>query len=398
VPYQDDDRASTNTRVSQALKFVSTLPTTVWIVIVTATGLGGFLLVRALPFTGFNSTIYAAIGTYFREYGELPAPDAVVGPDGIQGSYADFPAINLWMYRLLLGWESSEAWWAMYQILPTVIAAALLGTFGARLGLNIAIARLSSIIALGFATYVAIPGEDKTNFWWLPVIALLVATTTAWGGAALMGLFAGWTGLAPLAVTLSAIGAHAKPAKRIALLVTSVLVAACAVLAVGDMTVTLWRNRAMRESSEAFWFSVWQFAGPMDFPLARTVFVAVLSAAVLFTFARKLVTLPATLVTMMSITLLASNSTVPTRVMMVLPLGVFIFHSVRIQLMYLGGILLWAVPIGLTMLLNIGYEPSSNFALRACQVLWVNAPLLILVLAWARNLRHLPRTASATAP
>ena len=59
----------TRNRGPHALKMLSALPTTAWIAVVTATGLGGFLLALALPFRGYNSTIYTAIGTYFRDYG-----------------------------------------------------------------------------------------------------------------------------------------------------------------------------------------------------------------------------------------------------------------------------------------------------------------------------------------
>ena len=376
-------RVGDATRVARVLNRLSRVPPVHWVMLVVALGLGGIVFAVALPFRGYNYAIYTAIGSYFRSFGELPTTDVKLGAEVIAATYADFPAINLWMYRWLLGWEDSELWWAFYQMVPVILAAALLGTFGSRLGLDLGVARLSAIVAVGFATYVTVPGEDKTAYWWLPVLALLAMTTSAWAGAVLLGLLAGWSGLAPLAVTLAAARGSLMLSRRFALLMISGMAAASALFAAGGMTETLLRNRAIRESSEGSWFSIWQFAGPLDEPWARTLFALVFSLAVLISFTRCVITLPAALVVMMAVTLLASSSTVPTRIVMVLPLGVFVFSSGRSQLAYLAAIVVWVVPIGISMVLEVGYEPSTNDALRFAQVMWVNAPLLILVLTWA---------------
>ena len=370
------------TRVARVLNRLSRVPPTLWVILVVVQGLGAIVLAVVLPFRGYNYAIYTAMGTYFRSFGGLPTADVSLGGELVAATYADFPAINLWIYSWLLGWEHSEIWWAGYQLLPVILAAALLGTFGSRLGLDLGIARLSSIVAVGFATYVTAPGEDKTAYWWLPVLALLVMTTSVWAGAVLLGLLAGWSGLAPLAVTLAAARGSLTLSRRLALLMISGIAAVSALLAAGDTTVTLLRNRAIRESSEGFWFSIWQFAGPLDEPWARTLFALVLSLAVLVSFTRRIITLPGALVVMMAVTLLASSSTVPTRIVMVLPLGVFVFSSVRSQLVYLSGIAVWVVPIGVSMVLDFGDNPATDTVLRLMQVAYVNAPLFLITATW----------------
>lgn len=380
-----------------------------WSVILALVTALGFALVLLAPQRGYNSRIYAAIGQYFGRTGTLPAEDVLIGPDQIAGSYADFPALNLWLYRLMLGSEETrELLWTLYQLLPVLAVGILLTYHGKRLSLSDGVSRTMSLVALILAIYVSIPGDDKTYFWWLPVLSFLALSVSTRLGALLLGMLGGWTGLAPLSAALPAVESGRRWASRVGLLAAAAGAGGLAFFAAGPLSLTLLANRTQRESAESFWYSIWQLTGPLDQAWARSLFVLVVTLGALVAYLRGAMRLPSAFTVMGAATLLASNSTVPSRIVMFLPLGVFVFRGSRKQVLWLAGVLIWLIPVALGQVSSMGLPteglgdlPLTTVALSA---IFVNVPLIAILVVWLATLRGMksgtqtPREDQVSAP
>jgi hypothetical protein len=350
----------------------------------------GIIFASLAPLEGYNFRIYRAVATYYASSGQVPPPELVLTSEGLAGSYADFPALSLWVYRFLFETASpATVWlWCVVQIAPVVVAALALSVRGQRIGISRVPGRAAALTAIVFASALAAPKEDKTYFFWLMIGALFAYGTNRVLGSAVIGLFSGWSGLAVLAPLLP--GTRNGLSVRWRLFLTAVAAAAAvlALFAAGTETVDLLRNRSAIESRDPYLFSLWLLAGPLANPQIRAGFLLVGAALCLVAYRRHAWSLPATMVAMATVTLLSSNNTYAQRILMLLPLGVLLIPQRRWQLIYLGGLFLWFAPFVAREITPFGLSsnvPPDNQLLYLLSVLWTNAPLLLLLILWSRG-------------
>jgi hypothetical protein len=317
--------------------------TVAWFLV--AMGFLGYAFAVRLPSVGFNARLYATFGAYVNEHGALPARDEDIGTEPFSGSYADFPALSLRVYQLLanFGEQPNRFVWAAYYLIPLTIACIALARWGGRIALPRSTARLCAATALLIGIWTARGYEDKAHFFWLPVAAILIASWSPLAGAATTGVFAGWTGLVPLAPLLVAMR---RGQRRVALfLVTAVVALGCA-FAFGAGTLTLLANRRSREAPSTFWFGFWQLLGPLDTASVRMAFAALMGILIAYMYFRGWLSFPAALVGSAISLLCASPSFGNVRYWMVLPLAVFLIRTPKWQSRFLIVVAVWsALPL-----------------------------------------------------
>lgn len=304
-------------------------------------GLLGYAFAVRLPSLGHNFLIYTSFGSFVNTNGRLPTNTELVSSDAIPGSYADFPAVSLRIYQALslVGEEPNRFLWAVYFLLPLVLVLLAAALRGPSIGLAPASARALALVGLAVGTWTARFFEDKAHFLWIPLLAFLLMSLRPWLSAAVVGLFTGWTGLLPLGPLYPVIRALGN---RIVLFGIAALAAALALLAAGTWSIDLLRNRAARETGETFWFGFWQYLPFLDNSPTRTAFGLLASAFALLAYQRRWVSFPAAVGASTLFVVTASNSFQHTRIWMLLPLVVFLMPSVRSQLWYLFGFLIWS--------------------------------------------------------
>jgi hypothetical protein len=93
-----------------------------------------------------------------------------------------------------------------------------------------------------------------------------------------------------------------------------------------------------------------------------------------------------TVVALAAMTLLSSNNTVPTRIMMMLPSGIFLVSGVKRQIAYVIDLLLRFAPFAVGEVSPIEFSSSllpMNATSNGIETRWVNAPLVPLIALWA---------------
>jgi hypothetical protein len=350
-------------------------------------GLGflGYGYAVRLPSVGFNIHIYSTFATYFNSTGALPVEGQSIGSERFAASYGDFPAISLQIYRMLVltGEEPNRFVWAGYYIVPVVLAAMALARLGGRIGLPSSTARATAAVAIVMGSLVARGYEDKGHFFWLLVAVFLAASIKPIFGAISGGIAVGWTGLAPLMPFLTATRVSPRFSKRLFLFLLSSLTAIVCVFAAGPASLTLLINRRQRESSGTFWWGFWQYLGPLDTPTVRVGISLLISVAILLTFQRGWLSLPAALTLMSVMTIASSNSFGHVRYEMLLPLAVFLLRSARAQLIYLMALLVWS-SAALYEFRYPGVFVDANVTpvLYMLRAVYINGPIFTLLLMW----------------
>jgi hypothetical protein len=316
-------------------------------------GLVGYLFAVRLPSLGSDLRLYSAFGDFVNTNGYLPLPGSTVGSDAFLSSYADFPALSLRIYQLLSlsGPTPNRFIWAAYLIVPLTAVMITLSIKGTRIGLSVASARMLAFVGLTMGIWTARFYEDKAHFLWLPILVFLLASIRPLLGAIAGGLFAGWTGLVPLAPFLAAIR---QPRRRVILFFAAAATMGAAVFAAGSMTLELLQNRIDREDSETFWFGFWKYIPLLDNPSARSGLALLASALAAFAFHRKWLSFPAAFGSSAFFIVTSSASFQHTRIWMLLPLAVFLLPSTRWQIGYLGVLLAWSC-VPLIDFLGYGY-------------------------------------------
>jgi len=208
--------------------------------------------------------------------------------------------------------------------------------------------------------------------------------------------------MAPLSPLLVAIR---RPNSRFILFVLTAVVAGITLFVYGPETVTLLGNRRDRESGPTFYFGFWQLVPFADNAYVRTGSALLLSVSALVIYQRGWISFPAALTFMAIVTIAASPSFGHTRYVMLLPLVVYLIRSRRGQVVYLGGLLVWAcIPLADFFRYGSMFADSVMTPLhRALLILYTNVPialvvvLLLLTIPW-RSLGVKGRTASIFEP
>lgn len=359
-------------------------------------GVIGYAFAVRLPSLGHNFLIYTSFGNFVNTNGRLPADTDLVSSDAIPGYYADFPAVSLRIYQLLMlsGEAPNRFIWAAYFLIPLVAVLVYTALRGTRIGLSPASARALALTGLAMGTWTARFFEDKAHFLWVPLLAFLLISVVPWLSAIVIGLFSGWTGLLPFGPFYAAIRARKY---KVLLFALAAIAAIISVLAAGTASVELLQNRASRETGSTFWFGYWQYLPLLDNSPTRTAFGLLASAFALIAFQRRWLSLPAAVAASAIFIVTSSNSFQHTRIWMLLPLVVFLLPSVRSQLWYLLALFAWSC-IPLIDFLGYGYifsgvgiTPTQNLLI----VIFTNVPVLFaygaFVFAVIRGIRlHLP--------
>ena len=339
-----------------------------------------------------NYGIYRAIATFMNEHGTLPGRSQIL-PHNIGGSYADFTAPNLEVYRalfLLHGEHAQRAVYLGYESLIFMIGAVVVVRGRRRLGLSEETARLIALLVVSpvvaGSTFISL--EDKALFFTLPLLVL--ASNAKFGKRAVaLGLAAGWGGLSVLAIPLIPLAARnasgftdrLRVFRRSALGLTVFLVST---LLAGGASLQLIQNRTTRESGAPFWFSIWRLAGGAYSPALRDVVVVVVSILVGSTYA-KLIGFEEGFVALTALLLIVSTNTVPSRIVCFLPLGVFVLKSATRRRLYLAIVATWAALMFFSNVAKhttLGYFAnwsSGPYAEEAIKALMVNAILLLIL-------------------
>lgn len=281
-----------------------------WTFILTLVAALGVLTVVIAPNRGYNSRIYEEIVGYWNEFGQLPARDTVLGTESIPGSMADFPTISFFVYRGIFSSPepTHELLWATWQILPALIVSIFVSRKGYKLNLDPLTSRILSILGVMVSIWVAIPWEDKSYLYWLPLGALLINAYSRVGGSISMGVLVGWTGLGPAAIGLPWAQMRPRPFKGFSLSVLSATLAGLTALIGGSLSVTLLTNRSILEAnSEAQWYSIWQLFEPPPL-FVRTSIIIVFGSLVLYSIWIKRSTATESLIAMLALSLLFSSN------------------------------------------------------------------------------------------
>lgn len=305
----------------------------------------GYAFAVRLPSVGSDVRLYTAFADFFNQHGALPRAGEVVGADQFASTYADFPALSLRVYQLLalFGPAPHSLVWAAYLLIPLTIVLMVVGCHGARIGLTPTTARTLAVVGLFMGILCARFYEDKAFLLWLPLAIFLLASVSTLASAAATGLFAGWTGLVPFGPLLAAWQEGTGRLKRF---LVTLAVAASVALSAGTASFTLLSNRQARESGSTFWFGFWSFLPALDTTGFRLGFALMASAIIFVAFQRRWLTFPAAFSASAFIVMTSSNSFQHTRIMMLLPLAVFLISGTRWRVTYLIALLGWAcVPL-----------------------------------------------------
>jgi len=354
--------------------------------IIVVLGFLGYVFAVRLPSLGYDLRIYSTFGTYVNQTGELPIQGQFIGVEPIAASYGDFPAMALNIYRVLsLSGAAPNKWvWAAYFLIPVVIAAWALSKWGFRLGLPTSTARATAIVAVAFGSWTTRGYEDKTYMFWLFIAAMFAIAANHRFGSLASGVFAGWTGLVPLAPFMTATRITHNRAQRVVLFLITTLSALTLAVAAGPMSLTLLNNRRLRESGDTIFWGFWQYLPALDTPIIRFGLTAILSIATFILFQRGWLSFPAAFIFMAIAMVSSSNSFGYFRFYNLLPLAVFLFRTPPMQMFYLTFICVWAI-FPYSDFLRSGSVfadqglSSSSYSLV---VLLTNLPLLVVLLAW----------------
>jgi hypothetical protein len=252
----------------------------------------------------------------------------------------------------------------------------IVGCQGPRIGLNRTSARTLAVVGLSMGIMCARFYEDKAFLLWLPLVVFLLASVSSTASAVATGVFAGWTGLVPLGPFLAAWQDHRGRGKRFALSIVSAMVVS---LAAGMASLTLLSNRQAREAGATFWFGFWRYIPTLDSSTMRLVFMLGASALIFVAFQRRWLTFPAAFSASAFIVMTSSNSFQHTRIMMLLPLAVFLISGTRWRVTYLIALLGWAC-VPLIDFFGYGYIFAGVGLSEAQQLflaLYTNIPVVI---------------------
>jgi hypothetical protein len=279
------------------------------------------------PDSAFNFNIYRDVAEWVNRAGALPASEVVM-PHGAAGRYADFPAVNLLVYRGVFAgptWLDQPAFLA-WQVLGYSVAIVLAVLFGHRVGLTTGHSRaLAVLIASPLVSGVLmVLLEDKAWFFAAPLAAVVIAGR--WGRAIAVGAVAGWLGAAVLTVALLLWDRERRRWDLGAALLGGAVAAAATVVA-GRVSWDLIAHRGERESMSPFGLSVWRLLGDWYSPTMRLLAVAVLAAAVLIAYRVGRASFTGAYVALLAAALVVSTNTSWQRVVAIIVIGVAVWST-----------------------------------------------------------------------
>jgi hypothetical protein len=328
--------------------------------------------------------LYASFADFFNATGALPQPGVTIGQDNFASYYADFPGLSLRLYSVLalFGASPNRFVWAAYYLIPLTVVLTAISLKGHRIGLSLVTARTLAFVSLFMGICTARFYEDKAFLLWLPLLAFLLASLSPFLGAFVTGVFAGWTGLLPLGPFLAA---FRRPGRKVALFITCAISALVVALSAGPATFTLLNNRATREAGETFWFGFWRYLPFLDSTPIRTAIALAMGIVAVVAFQRRWLSFPAAFTASAFFVITSSNSFQHSRILMLLPLAVFLLPTVKWQIGYLGSIAAWSC-VPLIDFFGYGYF-FAGAGLSAAQETWLsvytNAPVLFFYATFA---------------
>lgn len=290
-----------------------------------------------------NYNIYRSVADWVNATGGVPGPGQILDR-AVPGVYADFTALNLWIYRVLFSPESlwvEKLLFLAYQAGMFATAVWLLITRRGRLGLSVVESRAAAALVVSpmVAGSSMVLLDDKAAI--LTVALMVLVASAPWWRAAATGLAAAWTGAAILALPLALVPSRGRrPDLRAA--ATGGVVFVAGTLAAGTASAMLLSNRSARESMEPFAFSVWRALGDLYSPVLRLALLGVVAIVLVASAYRRVLPWNEAFVALVALLFLASTNTVPSRVAGVLVLGVLVFRTARGRLGYLAVTAAWA--------------------------------------------------------
>lgn len=330
----------------------------------------------------FNFRIYSTLSWYFVERGHLAAPDVYVN-GVVAGSYADFTPMNLRVYSLLLGTPGryDPAVYIGYQAAVLLIGIALVWVFRRRLLLSDSDAMILVAGAIVCAAPLMLGFEDKMTFFTLTIVALLCARAHPLAAGASLGLLAGWTGLGVLALPFVALRRPMRDTVAAAAAFGAMF--AGLFFVAGGAGFEMLSNRADRAARAPFWFSIWHLAEPL-YGRGSIVFVLFGSTAALtWLYLNQRVTAERAILAVVLLNLMVLNDTVPTRFVMLLPLGVVMFSSSWARLAWVLFVAVWSIPVAGLILGWSDFLADPWPGAGALHVIYVNGPILVLFVTLA---------------
>jgi hypothetical protein len=379
---------------------------TKWIFTTTLISLAllGYVFAVRFPSLGTNVRLYAAFADFFNTTGGLPQTGMTVGQDNFASYYADFPGLSLRVYSVLalFGASPNRFVWAAYYLIPLTVVLTAISLKGHRIGLSLVTARTLALVSLFMGICTARFYEDKAFLLWVPLLAFLLASLSPFMGAVATGIFAGWTGLLPLGPLLAA---FRRQTRKVLLIITCAISALVVALAAGPATITLLNNRATREAGATFWFGFWRYLPFLDTTPIRTAIALAMGIVAVVAFQRRWISFPAAFSASAFFVISSSNSFQHSRIMMLLPLAVFLLPTVKWQIGYLWSIAVWSF-VPLLDFFGYGYF-FAGAGLSGQQdtllAVYTNAPVFFFYAAFAfaivRGIRDVaPSTANIFEP
>lgn len=347
-----------------------------------ATGIAviAFAAIERGTIRAYDYFIYWAVTWFHDTNGAMPKPGDELA-EGVSGSYADFTPANFQIYRFLFSpaRESTQAaLYITYQVIILWVGLVVLIAARRRLGLSMSTLYATLAAVVLCAAPVLMRYEDKAIFFTVTLIAAVaIDRPGVWAGVSLGVLF-GWTGLGLLAFPLLLLRGSRRA--RIQAVCAAVVTSIGLLVVAGADGEILIRNRIEREGRDPFWFSIWRGAGDLYSPSLRNAAFLALSAAIILRVHRRRLAMPAALVALLLINMLVSNNTAPTRIVMLLPLGVLVFTTDRARVAWTMAVAVFAVVhamsvLGWTSLLT---EPPTGI-MGWILIVFVNAPLLVAI-------------------
>jgi hypothetical protein len=346
----------------------------------------GIITITASSTAASNFTIYRSVATYADRNGVVPPEYAVLPPGEVSGRYADFTPMNFRVYQALLG-DSDTADVARYVAYQTLIFLAgiyLLQRFRERLGVSTAEVRWISLGAIACSLLILPFLEDKVTFFTLPLLTLVGSTGSAVAAGAGLGVMIGWTGLG---ISVLPVLALRREGWRDAIRTTlaAVIVTLVMMSVAGRGAVDLLSRRSDREAQDPFWYSLWAPFGDLGSPTVRSLAFVVLSTAVFVAWLQKRASTTAVIVGLIMVSLLVSNSTVPERLAMVLPLGALAFTGLKARRSWSIAVAAWAAVLLVAKVSNRAFDTTLLGSvdrvgiIGIVEVLIVNSPLLVVL-------------------
>jgi len=184
-------------------------------------------------------------------------------------------------------------------------------------------------------TYRVLGGDDKGAFFFMPLVCIYAFHFGALPAAVAIGVFAGWTGMGAAAIPLLLGLPGTTLRRRLTLAAVAAGIMALMLAVDGAEGLVALTNRAARELEPPFWFSIWRWFPAEAWPAARAPVIAAFIFAVTALLRVRRISFNLAFVLAVSVYLLFSNNTVPTRIMFFAPLLMICFQSEAGRLRYM---------------------------------------------------------------